>query len=112
LAILVEQQKLSYLNILNLSFNHLYNEVPTGGVFNNVTTISLFGNKDLCGGIPQLKLPACSKLSLKKHKWSFRKKLILHPYNCRWSGFGYFNTIYQHIFVQEKTQNTIDFMVS
>ncbi|XP_027939862.1 probable LRR receptor-like serine/threonine-protein kinase At3g47570 isoform X2 [Vigna unguiculata] len=73
----VELQKLSYLNALNLSFNHLYGEVPTGGVFNNVTEISLIGNKDLCGGIPQLKLPACSKLSSKKHKWSFKTKLIL-----------------------------------
>jgi len=73
----VELQKLSYLNTLNLSFNHLYGEVPTEGVFNNVTAISLIGNKDLCGGIPQLKLPECSQLSSKKHKWSFRKKLIL-----------------------------------
>ncbi|XP_027939817.1 probable LRR receptor-like serine/threonine-protein kinase At3g47570 [Vigna unguiculata] len=73
----VQLQKLSYLNALNLSFNHLYGEVPTGGVFNNVTEISLIGNKDLCGGIPQLKLPACSKLSSKKHKWSFKTKLIL-----------------------------------
>ncbi|XP_027939890.1 probable LRR receptor-like serine/threonine-protein kinase At3g47570 [Vigna unguiculata] len=73
----VELQKLSYLNTLNLSFNHLYGEVPTGGVFNNVTAISLIGNKDLCGGIPQLKLPACSKLPSNKHKWSFRKKPIL-----------------------------------
>ncbi|XP_027941327.1 probable LRR receptor-like serine/threonine-protein kinase At3g47570 [Vigna unguiculata] len=72
----VELQKLSYLNALNLSFNHLYGEVPTGGVFNNVTVISLIGNKDLCGGIPQLNLPACSKLPSKKHKWSFIKKLI------------------------------------
>ncbi|CAJ1971002.1 unnamed protein product [Sphenostylis stenocarpa] len=72
-----ELQKLSYLNTLNLSFNHLYGEVPTGGVFNNFAALSLIGNKDLCGGIPQLNLPACSKLPSKKHKWSFRKKLVL-----------------------------------
>ncbi|KAL9316259.1 hypothetical protein ACSQ67_017260 [Phaseolus vulgaris] len=72
-----ELQNLSYLNTLKLSFNHLYGEVPTGGVFNNVTAISLIGNKDLCGGIPQLNLPACSRVPSKKHRWSFRKKLIL-----------------------------------
>ncbi|TKY56854.1 LRR receptor serine/threonine-protein kinase [Spatholobus suberectus] len=72
-----ELQNLSFLNTLDLSFNHLYGEVPTGGVFNNITEISLIGNKDLCGGIPQLKLPACSRLPSKNHKWSLRKKLIL-----------------------------------
>ncbi|RDX98939.1 putative LRR receptor-like serine/threonine-protein kinase, partial [Mucuna pruriens] len=72
-----ELQNLSFLNTVNLSFNHLYGEVPIGGVFNNITEISLFGNKDLCGGIPQLKLPACSSLPSKKHKWSLGKKLIL-----------------------------------
>ncbi|XP_027941329.1 probable LRR receptor-like serine/threonine-protein kinase At3g47570 [Vigna unguiculata] len=73
----VELQNLTFLHALNLSFNHLYGEVPIGGVFNNVTVISLIGNKDLCGGIPQLNLPACSKLPSKKRKWTCRKKLIL-----------------------------------
>ncbi|XP_027939689.1 receptor kinase-like protein Xa21 [Vigna unguiculata] len=73
----VELQNLTFLHALNLSFNHLYGEVPIGGVFNNVTAISLIGNKDLCGGIPQLKLPACSRTLSKKHNWSFRNKLIL-----------------------------------
>ncbi|KAG4964711.1 hypothetical protein AAZX31_14G058300 [Glycine max] len=72
-----ELQNLTFLNTLNLSFNHLYGEVPIGGVFNNLTVVSLIGNKDLCGGIPQLKLPTCSRLPSKKHKWSIRKKLIL-----------------------------------
>ena len=42
-----ELQNLSFLNTLNLSFNHLYGEVPIGSVFNNITEISLIGNKTL-----------------------------------------------------------------
>ncbi|KAL4299235.1 hypothetical protein HN51_049976 [Arachis hypogaea] len=73
-----ELVNLTFLNALNLSFNHLSGEVPVGGVFNNVTAISLVGNKDLCGGIPQLNLPTCSTLPLKKkHKRSVKKKVIL-----------------------------------
>ncbi|KAL1348313.1 hypothetical protein HN51_024313 [Arachis hypogaea] len=69
---------LTLLKTLNLSFNHLSGEVPIGGVFNNVTAISLVGNKDLCGGIPQLNLPACPMLPLqKKHKRSLKKRVIL-----------------------------------
>jgi hypothetical protein len=59
-----------------LSFNNLYGEVPVRGVFSNVTAISFIGNNHLCGGIPQLKLPTCSRLLPKKHTRFFKKKLI------------------------------------
>ncbi|KAK2377169.1 putative LRR receptor serine/threonine-protein kinase [Trifolium repens] len=72
-----ELENLTFLNTLDLSFNNLYGEVPMGGVFRNVTKISLIGNKNLCGGIPQLKLPACFRVPYKKHKRSFKKKVIL-----------------------------------
>ncbi|QHO27324.1 putative LRR receptor-like serine/threonine-protein kinase [Arachis hypogaea] len=73
-----ELVNLKFLSLLNLSFNHLSGEVPVGGVFNNVTAISLVGNKDLCGGIPQLNIPACPMLPLqKKHKRSLKKRVIL-----------------------------------
>ncbi|QHO27333.1 putative LRR receptor-like serine/threonine-protein kinase [Arachis hypogaea] len=73
-----ELVNLKFLSMLNLSFNHLSGEVPEGGVFNNITAISLFGNKDLCGGIPQLNLSACPMLPLqKKHKRSLKKRVIL-----------------------------------
>ncbi|XP_061351751.1 probable LRR receptor-like serine/threonine-protein kinase At3g47570, partial [Gastrolobium bilobum] len=72
-----ELEKLILLNTLDLSFNHLYGEVPVGGVFKNITAFSLIGNKDLCGGIPQLKLAACSRSPSKKHNRSLKNKVIL-----------------------------------
>ncbi|RVW64481.1 Receptor kinase-like protein Xa21 [Vitis vinifera] len=62
-----ELQHLSALLSLNLSYNHLEGEVPSGGVFKNVSEISITGNKKLCGGIPQLQLPACSDVESAKH---------------------------------------------
>ncbi|XP_057248273.1 uncharacterized protein LOC104905013 [Beta vulgaris subsp. vulgaris] len=47
------------LQRLNLSYNNLEGEVPIGGIFDNVTGVSLTGNSKLCGGIRALKLPHC-----------------------------------------------------
>lgn len=63
--------KLRGLTNLNLSFNSFEGEVPKDGIFLNTTSLSIVGNNGLCGGIPQLKLPLCSRnstkmLSLKK----------------------------------------------
>ncbi|KAJ9175866.1 hypothetical protein P3X46_014374 [Hevea brasiliensis] len=52
--------RLPFLKILNLSFNDLEGEVPQTGLFRNASVISLTGNRKLCGGIPELKLPACT----------------------------------------------------
>ena len=37
---------------LNLPYNYFEGEVPSGGVFKNVSGISITGNKKLCGGNP------------------------------------------------------------
>ncbi|MED6136362.1 hypothetical protein PIB30_055480 [Stylosanthes scabra] len=72
-----ELVNLTLLNTLNLSFNNLSGEVPVGGVFNNITTISLTGNKYLCGGILKLNLPLCPKLPSNKHNISHHKRKII-----------------------------------
>ncbi|MED6161459.1 hypothetical protein PIB30_060895 [Stylosanthes scabra] len=72
-----ELENLTLLNTLNLSYNQLYGPVPLGGVFSNITIMSLVGNKDLCGGIPQLNFPPCPTLSSNKHKGSLKKKIML-----------------------------------
>ncbi|XP_073281953.1 uncharacterized protein [Primulina huaijiensis] len=64
----------SNLKNLNLSFNRLEGEVPTQGIFQNQSAISLEGNEYLCGGLDFLKLPPCP--SKKKHFSNLLKILI------------------------------------
>ncbi|XP_057990706.1 leucine-rich repeat receptor-like serine/threonine-protein kinase At1g17230 [Hevea brasiliensis] len=45
----------------------LKGEVPINAVFSDMTAFSLVGKKNLCGGIPELQLPACP-IERKKHK--------------------------------------------
>ncbi|XP_057793117.1 probable LRR receptor-like serine/threonine-protein kinase At3g47570 [Salvia miltiorrhiza] len=61
---------------LNLSFNALQGEVPTLGVFQNESAISLEGNHDLCGGIATLNLPSCPSSSANSMKKDLGKILI------------------------------------
>ncbi|XP_031121108.1 putative receptor-like protein kinase At3g47110 [Ipomoea triloba] len=72
-------QKLPLLQYLNLSFNDLEGEVPTVGVFAVATNVSLLGNKKLCGGIPELKLPPCP---VKKTKHRKHLKLMIVIFTC------------------------------
>ncbi|KAF8082703.1 hypothetical protein N665_0809s0006 [Sinapis alba] len=50
----------SLLEYLNLSFNNFDGNVPTEGKFKNATIVSVSGNKNLCGGILELRLKPCS----------------------------------------------------
>ncbi|CAL4957237.1 unnamed protein product [Urochloa decumbens] len=63
------------LLVLNLSFNNLQGEVPTEGVFRNLSGLSVIGNNALCGGIPQLNLPECTKSTAGKKNKSMQKFL-------------------------------------
>ncbi|KAF7133239.1 hypothetical protein RHSIM_Rhsim09G0173800 [Rhododendron simsii] len=70
---------LVFLKNLNLSFNNLAGEVPLKGVFGNWSKISIVGNKGLCGGIPEMRLPACPKSIKKGNRLGFK---IIVPIAC------------------------------
>ncbi|KAH7657213.1 Non-specific serine/threonine protein kinase protein [Dioscorea alata] len=71
---------LKHLFYLNLSYNKLRGEVPVRGVYGNSTEISLFGNKELCGGISELHLPACPTVkAIKKSKKSYLWLKVVIP---------------------------------
>ncbi|KAL0377032.1 UNVERIFIED_CONTAM: putative LRR receptor-like serine/threonine-protein kinase [Sesamum calycinum] len=65
------------LEKLNLSYNRLQGEVPQEGIFRNRTAFSLDGNKELCGGIPELNLPRCSLMTRRKKNSSSLLKILI-----------------------------------
>ncbi|XP_058087185.1 putative receptor-like protein kinase At3g47110 [Magnolia sinica] len=72
----VALEKLQSLEYLDLSSNDLDGQLPTQGVFKNSSAFSVLGNNKLCGGIPQLQLPACPKKAPKKHGRSISLRVI------------------------------------
>ncbi|KAG8649423.1 hypothetical protein MANES_08G090100v8 [Manihot esculenta] len=66
--------KLRDLKYLNLSFNDFEGEVSGEGIFSNASAVSIIGNDKLCGGIPDLHLPSCSK---KKKEKPLNLKVII-----------------------------------
>ncbi|KAE8704754.1 putative Serine-threonine protein kinase, plant-type [Hibiscus syriacus] len=73
----LELQKLPFLVNLNLSFNQLEGEVPEEGVFKNISRFSVVGNKDLCGGIPEIELLKCFDKKAMKNRNGLSKKSIV-----------------------------------
>ena len=64
-----------FLEYFNASFNMLEGEVPTNGVFKNVSAFFLSNNGKLCGGISELKLPPCPLKDTAKRKHHNRKMM-------------------------------------
>ncbi|XP_062167094.1 probable LRR receptor-like serine/threonine-protein kinase At3g47570 [Alnus glutinosa] len=65
------------LKLLNLSHNDLEGKVPSGGIFLNVSAISIFGNDKLCGGIPELLLPKCYRKSQRPSMKHLALKVVI-----------------------------------
>ncbi|KAK3436965.1 hypothetical protein EUGRSUZ_C01565, partial [Eucalyptus grandis] len=65
----VSYNNLSDLKYLNLSSNKLEGEVPKQGIFLNASAVSVFENRNLCGGIAELNLPSC-KSNTSKPLWT------------------------------------------
>ncbi|KAB2630496.1 LRR receptor-like serine/threonine-protein kinase [Pyrus ussuriensis x Pyrus communis] len=73
--------KLGALKYLNLSYNDFEGKLPKAGIFSNVSGASVLGNHRLCGGIPQLHLPACHKNKHHSSRGPFPPKVVI-PISC------------------------------
>ncbi|XP_024011446.1 LRR receptor-like serine/threonine-protein kinase EFR [Eutrema salsugineum] len=71
--------KFPLLQKLNLSMNNFEGMVPKTGVFRNATSVSVFGNKNLCGGITEMQLKSCILLASPRPRkpLSVRKKIAV-----------------------------------
>ncbi|XP_047306670.1 putative receptor-like protein kinase At3g47110 [Impatiens glandulifera] len=67
-------EKLSLIN-LNLSFNDFNGELPLHGTFANSSSVSVYGNDKLCGGIPSLQLPRCPVKKLNRNFFFSSKRI-------------------------------------
>ncbi|KAF7847886.1 hypothetical protein BT93_L2482 [Corymbia citriodora subsp. variegata] len=63
------------LKLMNLSYNKFEGMLPCEGVFKNITGTSVFGNNDLCGGLPEFHLPNCISKSHKNKRINITKFL-------------------------------------
>ncbi|KAE8794683.1 LRR receptor-like kinase [Hordeum vulgare] len=64
---------------LDLSHNHLQGEIPIKGVFSNASAVSLDGNSELCGGVPELHMPPCLVASHRGTKIRYYLIRVLIP---------------------------------
>jgi hypothetical protein len=70
-------QNLTTLSELDLSFNNLHGEVPKEGIFRYLADFSIVGNRELCGGLPQLHLAPCLVGSMKRNRKGWLKPLTI-----------------------------------
>nr|XP_043619151.1 receptor kinase-like protein Xa21 [Erigeron canadensis] len=68
-------EALMHLTYLNLSFNSLQGEIPSGGNFSNFSASSFMHNKDLCGA-PNLEVLSCRRKLHESRDLSFLKYIL------------------------------------
>ena len=66
-----------FLQLLNLSYNDFDGEVPTNGVFKNISASVIKGNNKLYGGMLKFDISICKYKKFKKKKLTFSIKLII-----------------------------------
>uniref|UniRef100_A0A453AGK2 Receptor kinase-like protein Xa21 n=1 Tax=Aegilops tauschii subsp. strangulata TaxID=200361 RepID=A0A453AGK2_AEGTS len=70
----------SSLNYIDISYNKFEGPIPTGGIFGNITAVSLQGNTGLCETAAAIfGLPICPTTSATKRKINTRLLLIIGP---------------------------------
>ncbi|TKY65863.1 LRR receptor serine/threonine-protein kinase [Spatholobus suberectus] len=62
---------------LNLSYNDFNGKIPMNGIFKNATSFSVYGNSKLCGGVPELDLPACTITKASSFKKFHDPKVVI-----------------------------------
>ncbi|CAN6568467.1 unnamed protein product [Malus baccata var. baccata] len=98
-------ENFKFLQSLNLSYNNLEGMVPMEGVFQNATATSVQGNKKLCGGIPQFKLPKCDFRHSNKRGLSLTLKLVISLLSGLSGAFFSFVVLYFCCFRNKKKED-------
>lgn len=68
---------LPVLDNLDLSYNNLKGEIPRRGVFANATAVSLDGNRELCGGADNLRMPPCPTITGRPDKQYYLIRVLI-----------------------------------
>ncbi|KAK9664982.1 hypothetical protein RND81_14G081700 [Saponaria officinalis] len=91
---------------LNLSDNNFESNVPTTGVFANLSGVSVFGNSRLCGGIPEQHLPKCiQQKEQKKRRRMSRALQLIVPIICSFVGVMILTTVLYLAFLRKKKRS-------
>ncbi|KAK4780246.1 hypothetical protein SAY87_016352 [Trapa incisa] len=64
------------LTTLGLEFNDFEGALPTGGVFTNASATFITGNKNLCGGLPEFRLPRCNSKEPRREKTKHSTRVV------------------------------------